>query len=119
MIVGTSRIQRRNASRLLLEALAVLLPDLLARHDAAQARVPRLPHFAHASRADGRQDFVWAEFGAGCECHFLSLQTGAVTPVYRETFSASVQLRTTWITVGITGFFRLTITKRLPSSETS
>jgi len=28
--------------------------------------------FAHPSRADGGEDFVWAEFGAGYKCHFFS-----------------------------------------------
>ena len=31
-------------------------------HNAAQAGVAGLPHFAHAAGADGGEDFVWAEF---------------------------------------------------------
>ena len=64
-------VQCRDGSRFLLEALAVLLFDLLDRHDAAQARVPRSPHFTHASRTDALEDFVRAEFISRCECHFI------------------------------------------------
>jgi hypothetical protein len=42
----------------------MLLFDLLDRHNAAQMRVMRLPHFSHSSCADGRENFLWAEFGA-------------------------------------------------------
>ena len=31
---------------------------------AIQARIPRLPHFAHAASADRRDHFIWAEFRA-------------------------------------------------------
>jgi hypothetical protein len=47
-------IQRRDGSRFLLEALAVLFLDLLDRHDAAQAGVPRFPDFSHISRTNGQ-----------------------------------------------------------------
>jgi hypothetical protein len=40
--------------------LAVLFLDFLDRHNAAKAGVPRLPHFAHPSRADLREDFIRA-----------------------------------------------------------
>jgi len=33
-----------------------------ANHHAAQASVPRFPHFSHTTGADGGEDFVWAEF---------------------------------------------------------
>ena len=55
-------VQCRNSSGFLLETLAVLLLDLLDGHNASQAGVPRFPHLAHATGADGFNDFVWAEF---------------------------------------------------------
>jgi hypothetical protein len=57
-------IQRCNGYGFLLESFAVLFFDRLDRNDTAEARVPRLPHFAHSSRADLREDFVRAESGA-------------------------------------------------------
>ena len=47
----------------------------LQRDIAIELRVPRTEHFAHPSRADGREDFVWAEFSAGCQCHCLTRQS--------------------------------------------
>jgi hypothetical protein len=54
-------VQSSNGLGFLLKSLAVLFLDLLDRHDAAKARVPRLPHFSHPSRTDLRKDFVRAE----------------------------------------------------------
>jgi len=54
-----------NGSGFLLEPLAVLLLDHLDRHDSPQACVSCLPHFSHASRADGGKDFARTEFSAG------------------------------------------------------
>jgi hypothetical protein len=65
-------VQRRNGSRFLLEALAVLLFDLLDGHNAAQAHAPCLPHFSHAIGADGGEDSVRAEFGPRGKCHSLA-----------------------------------------------
>ena len=38
---------------------------------AVEAGVERLIHLAHASRANGRKDFVRAELVAGCQRHTL------------------------------------------------
>ncbi len=71
---------------------------------AARNRVPRLPHFTHAARADEREDFVGAKFGAGCEGHFLS---------------RAVQLRTTVKAVGDASVAGVVNRNRLPSGITS
>jgi len=43
--------------------------DPLNGDDAVEARIERLVHLAEATRADGRQDFVGAEFVAGRQGH--------------------------------------------------
>jgi hypothetical protein len=45
----------------------------LERHVAVQGRVPGLVHLAHLTRADGGEDFVDAERGAGGQSHQSSL----------------------------------------------
>jgi hypothetical protein len=70
---------------------------------AAEPRVPCLPHFSHPSSANGREDFVRAEFGAGCESHF---------------FTREVQLRTTVIGVEVVSNNGFRIRKRSPSGVT-
>ncbi len=103
-VADSDIIQYGNRPSLLLEPIAVLLLDLLDRHDAAQACVPRLPHFPHPSGADGREDFVRAEFSAACECHF---------------FSKEVQLRITLKGAGDDSMRGAANKNRLPSGLTS
>ena len=62
-------IQRRDSARFALESFAELGLGNLDRDDAIEARVAGLVHLAHAARADGRKDFVRAEFFAGRERH--------------------------------------------------
>ena len=57
-------IQRRDGSRFALEAFTELRGGNFDRHVAIQARVVGAIHLAHAARADGRKDFVGAEFVA-------------------------------------------------------
>jgi hypothetical protein len=95
-------IERCNGSGFLFEPLAVLLFNLLDRHDAARAGVPRLPRFSHPARTDQGEDCVRAEFGAGCKVPY---------------FNKEVQLRTT-----VNGLARLSdvgiaIRNRLPSGS--
>ncbi|HEX4133639.1 MAG TPA: hypothetical protein VHY84_03380 [Bryobacteraceae bacterium] len=46
------------------------IPALLNGYDHhARVRVVRLPHFSHATLADGEDDFVGAGFGAGSQVH--------------------------------------------------
>ena len=49
-------IQRRDRASLLFEPPGVLSLEPLNRDDTIQARIPRLPHFSHATRTDGRED---------------------------------------------------------------
>ena len=62
-------IQRRHGASFALESFAELGLGNLDRDDAIQARVARLPHLAHATRADRRKNLVRAEFVAGRERH--------------------------------------------------
>ena len=64
-------IQRRDRASLLSESPGVLSLEPLNRDDTIQARVTRLPHFSHATRTDGREDFAGAEFVACLERHIL------------------------------------------------
>ena len=58
-------IQRRNGLRLTLEAFAELSGGDFDRNVALQTRVAGSVHLSHATGADGRQDFVGAEFVTG------------------------------------------------------
>src|SRR5262245_15673963 len=62
-------IQRGHRTRFAFEALIELLPADFDSHDAIQARITRLPHFAHASRADRRVDFVRTQSRSGRQWH--------------------------------------------------
>ena len=57
-------VQRGNRPRLALEAIAELLRGNFDGHIAPQPRIVRPIHFAHATSADGREDFVRADFCA-------------------------------------------------------
>ena len=62
-------IEDRDGTGFLLEADAVLALESLNGDDAVQPRVARIPHFAHAARADACKDLVRSEFVAGREGH--------------------------------------------------
>ena len=62
-------IQRRDGVGFALETLAELGVGNFDRDVAIQARVVRLVHFSHSALADGRKDFIGAEFVAGGERH--------------------------------------------------
>src|SRR5260370_36625699 len=62
-------IQRSNRAGFLLEACRMLPLQSLDGDDAVQPRITRLPHLAHAALADGRDDFIRAEFVAWLERH--------------------------------------------------
>ncbi len=68
-------VEGRGGERFLLEAAEPLLVlrDALGKHLdrdlAAQPRVARPIHLAHAARAEGREDFVRAQPCAGCQGH--------------------------------------------------
>jgi hypothetical protein len=68
-----ARVQRGDGSCFPFESLAMLLPDLPDGHNNARARVPRLPHFSHATCADGREEFAGAELASGDEVHKASV----------------------------------------------
>jgi hypothetical protein len=51
-------VQRGNRTTFLLESSRVLGLQPLNRDDAVQPRVARLPDLAHATRSEGREDFV-------------------------------------------------------------
>ena len=63
-LADVGMIQRRDGARLALEAFAEFGLGDLDRDDAIQARVVGFVHLTHAARADGREDFVRAEFVA-------------------------------------------------------
>jgi hypothetical protein len=63
--------QRRDRASLLSESPGVLSLEPLNRDDTIQARIPRLPHFSHATHTDGREDFAGAEFVACFERHIF------------------------------------------------
>ena len=52
-----------------LETLAELRGRNFDRYVAMQSRIARSIHLAHAAGADGRDDFIRAEFRAGSERH--------------------------------------------------
>ena len=58
-------IQRRHGASFALETLAELFVRNLDCDDSIEPRVARLVHFTHATRADGRNNFVRAEFVSG------------------------------------------------------
>ena len=62
-------IQRRDRVGLALKTIGELLRGNLDRDVAIQPRIARLPHFAHAAFADGRDDLIRAEFVAGLQFH--------------------------------------------------
>src|SRR5712691_6123027 len=64
-------IQRRHGASLALKTLTELGLGNLDRDDTIEARVAGLVHFAHATRTDGCEDFVRAEFVAGREKRHL------------------------------------------------
>lgn len=66
-------IERGDRVSFLLESRTVLALQLLDRDDPIQPRIESLPHFSHASRAEGREDLVRAEFVAYGEGHGGSL----------------------------------------------
>ena len=45
-----------------------LFGESLDRDFASEFRVPRTPHFTHATFAQGREDFVGTELGARLHC---------------------------------------------------
>ena len=97
-------IQSGNGACFTLEALHVLFVKNFDGDRAAQAYIFGTVDLSHSSRSDEGEDFVWAEFDAGRECHF---------------FSKEVQLRTTVIGVdasSVSGFKRR---KRRPSDVTA
>ena len=73
-------IQRGDRAGFLLETRGVLALQPLDGDDAIQARVARLPHFAHAARAEGGEDLVGAEF---CACFELHTETHSSLAVQR------------------------------------
>lgn len=62
-------IQRRDRLGFLLEARGVASPQPLDRHGAIQPRVEGLPHLAHPTGAQWREDLIGAEYVAGEELH--------------------------------------------------
>src|ERR1700722_7170648 len=64
-----TRPVRRDGFGFTLKSLAELRAGNFDRDEAIQPRVPTAIHFAHAASADGREDFVWAEFVAGRKLH--------------------------------------------------
>ena len=62
-------IQRRDGPRFAPKALAELRGGDLDGDDAAEPGVARLPHLPHAAGAEGREDLVGAEAGAGGKGH--------------------------------------------------
>jgi hypothetical protein len=54
-------VQRSNCACLTIEPIAELLPGDLDRHPAIESRVTALPHFAHPSATNRRDDFVGTE----------------------------------------------------------
>src|SRR5580658_4247120 len=62
-------IERRDGAGLAVESSRELGLRNLQRNNAVEASIARLPHLAHASRANGRDDFVRTEFRAGLQFH--------------------------------------------------
>ncbi len=58
-------IQCRDGASLTLESLGVLSLEALDGDDTIDARVAGLPHLAHAAGADGSNQLVGSESGAG------------------------------------------------------
>src|SRR4029434_1255176 len=100
---------RTEGRRLALESLSegLTLRDMLGQdfdsHEAIEARVARFVHFAHASSAEWREDFVGAKMSTRIQAHgFLNFRG---------------QLRTTVMGVTAPSIVELT-RKRLPSDVT-
>ena len=64
-------IQRANGFSFTLESLAELRGGNLDRDITTDAGIARFPHLSHSTLADGREDFVRAEFVAGLERHLF------------------------------------------------
>jgi len=62
-------IQRGDGSGFAPKSITELFGRSLDCDDAVEAGVASLPHFAHPTGADGREDFVGAEFVAWLERH--------------------------------------------------
>ena len=66
-------IQRGDGLGFALKTLRELFPGNFDRDVAIQARIAPLPDLAHSTGADGRQDFIRAEFVAWLERHMIDL----------------------------------------------
>ena len=62
-------IQCRNRPRLTFKPIVELLRRYLNGDIAPELQIARTPHFAHPAFADGRDDFVSAEFVSGLQFH--------------------------------------------------
>ena len=70
---NAGQIQYRKGPSFLFGAFAVLFLDLLDCRDAVQARIPRLPCFAHTARTDQINDMSVRHFSRSREASTLTL----------------------------------------------
>ncbi len=71
-LTDVGMVQRGDGPRLAFETLAETLSGDLEGHIAAKAGIAGAIDFTHAARADGRHDFVRAEFGACPKRHMVA-----------------------------------------------
>jgi hypothetical protein len=67
-------IQHRDCADLALEAVAEALRGDFDGHFTTHPRISSAVHFSHTARADGREDFIGAEFVAYTKRHVLDLR---------------------------------------------
>ena len=85
-------IQRRDGLGFTLEALAELRGGNFDGDVAIQTRVAGAIHFAHAARADGREDLVRTEFIAGESAYAVRAEFSRLRADRERLTTASVRL---------------------------
>jgi len=76
-LADVGMIQSRHRARLAFESLRKSRLRHFDGDDAIEARVAGLEDFAHATRPDGRDDFVRPQACSGIQGHWLHFPTGA------------------------------------------
>src|SRR6185369_3101848 len=83
-LADVGMIQGRDRAGFPFETCSVRLIDLLDSDNAIEPRVAGFPHLSHAASANGRNDFVRAEFVARHQAHsqINSVYPNRVTPCW-------------------------------------
>ena len=75
MLADIRMIERGCSARFTLKPFRKVLVRDFDSNGAAQPRVPRAVHLAHASRAQRRENFVRTEAGSGFERHWWRVES--------------------------------------------